>query len=103
MKYANAHGYSDVTPYEVVRAVSDKTIEVRRMKAQLDPTWKPQFDIGGFVAHCINNNDQKWVCESDEEADVVRVRLHKNGQWKSKSGTKFYLADQPKCFYDYNF
>jgi hypothetical protein len=29
LNYANHCGYSDVTPYEVVRVVSDKTIEVR--------------------------------------------------------------------------
>ena len=29
MQYANHIGYSDVNPYEIVRRVSDRTIEIR--------------------------------------------------------------------------
>ena len=36
MNYANHYGYSDVTPYEVVKVISDKTIEVREMDAERD-------------------------------------------------------------------
>ena len=32
MNYANRHSYSDIEPYEIVRRVSEKTIEVRPMK-----------------------------------------------------------------------
>ena len=39
--YANKYGYSDVYPYEIVRVISAKTIEVREMDAERDPNWKP--------------------------------------------------------------
>ena len=32
--YANQYGYSDIEPYEIVRVVSDKTIEIRNMNAE---------------------------------------------------------------------
>ena len=34
LKYANQYGYSDVNPYEVVREVSGKTLEVRAMEVE---------------------------------------------------------------------
>ena len=41
MKFANMIGYSDVEPYEVVRVISDKTIEIRGMDYQQD--FQPDF------------------------------------------------------------
>lgn len=102
MKYANHLGYSDVTPYEVIRVVSDKTIEIREMNAERDESVKLEFHVGGFSAHCSNQRDQKWIITSDESAPVIRIRLGKQG-WKDKHGRKFGLSDQPKKFYDYNF
>jgi hypothetical protein len=102
MKYANLLGYTDVEPYEVIRAISDKTIEVRAMRAELDPTWKPDFHIGGFCAHCSNQNSQRWNITSDPDGHVLRLRLAKNGHWKHK-GLEFHLADAPRKFHDYNF
>jgi hypothetical protein len=102
-KFANHYSYSDVNPFEIVRAVSDKTLEVREMDAERDPAWKPQFHVGGFAAHCSNQREQRWNITSNESNPVVRIRLQKNGVWKSASGNKFYLADKPVKFYDYNF
>ncbi len=102
MKFANMIGYSDVTPYEVVRIVSDKTIEIREMKATLIEGWKPDMIAGGFSAHCANNGTQEYTYESDPEAQVIRARLNKNGKWKSVYG-EHRIADKPKRFYDYNF
>jgi hypothetical protein len=101
-QYANRHGYTDVTPFEVVRVISDKTIEVREMDAELDPTWKPEFHIGGFSAHCSNQREQRWNITSNPGNPVVRIRLGKKG-WKSACGSRFSLNDKPIHFYDYNF
>jgi hypothetical protein len=101
-KFANHHGYSDVNPYEIVRVISDKTIEVRKMNAERDKSVKLDFHVGGFFAHCSNQRDQKWFITSDESAPIIRIRLGKNG-WKDKWGNRFDLADQPRKFYDYNF
>ena len=103
MKYANEVGYTDVYPYEVVRVVSDKTIEIRAMDSELDPTWKPDMIPGGFCAHTTNNHSQRWFYSSNENNPIIRIRLQKNGQWKTKHGNRHVLADNPRRFYDYNF
>jgi hypothetical protein len=100
--YANHYGYSDVTPYEVVRRVSDKTIEIREMDAERDESVKLEFHVGGYSAHCSNQRDQKWFIASNPENRVIRIRLGKQG-WKDKHGRKFGLSDKPVRFYDYNF
>lgn len=102
MKYANHHGYSDVTPFEVIRIISEKTIEIREMKAERDDSVKLEFHVGGFSAHCSNQHQQKWVITSDETAPVKRIRLGKRG-WKDAHGGRYSLADAPRKFYDYNF
>jgi hypothetical protein len=101
-QYANRLGYSDVEPFEVIRAISDKTIEVRKMKAERDDSVNLEFHAGGFSAHCSNQHEQKWFITSDNTRPVIRIRLGKRG-WKSACGSLFQLADQPIKFYDYNF
>jgi hypothetical protein len=103
MNYANHYGYSDVNPFEVVRHVSDKTIEVREMDSERDPDWKPEFIPGGFSAHCVNQREQRWNIVSNPENPTRRIRLHKSGVWKDAYGNKFDLHDKPIRFYDYNF
>jgi len=102
MNYANHYGYSDVNPFEIVRRVSDKTVEIRSMKAERDPDWKPDFVPGGFSAVCLNINSQKWVITSDESAKVFRIRLGKRG-WKDAKRNRYELSDKPFKFYDFNF
>jgi len=102
MKYANLYGYSDVSPYEVVRVISEKTIEIRAMNASRDPNWQPEIIPGGFAGHCINQNDQKWIIESNPSIEVIRLRKRKDGKWYSVFG-KHVLSNEPVYFYDYNF
>jgi hypothetical protein len=102
MNYANHYGYSDVNPFEVVRVISDKTIEIRAMDAELDPSWTPEWNVGGFAGHCSNQHEQKWFIKSNTENPVVRIRQGKKG-WKDSHGRKFDLRDHPTKFYDYNF
>lgn len=102
--YANLYGYSDVKPYEVVRVVSEKTIDVRPMNVDKDPNWKPDIIAGGFAGHCINQHEQTWIITSDEEAKTIRIRYSaKRGCFQNKYGDRFKLADQPRYYYDYNF
>lgn len=100
--FANHYGYSDVTPYEIVRVVSDKTIEIRKMDSKLAEGEKPQMIPGGFAAHCTNQNELKYDITSNPENRVIRIRLSKRG-WKSNTGERFGLSDKPVRFYDYNF
>ena len=103
MNYANQYGWSDVNPFEVVKVISDKTIEVREMDAERDESVKLDWAPGGFAGHCINQRDQKWFITSNEQNPVVRIRLSKTGVWKDKHGRKYGLSDKPVKFYDYNF
>ena len=103
--YANNHLYSDVQPFEIVRVVSDKTIEVRAMDAEMAPDWKPEIISGGFSGHCVNNHKQRdaWVITSNEANPVIRIRKQKDGSWKNPSFGRFHLAEKPFKKYDFNF
>lgn len=102
-KYANRLCYSDVQPYEIVRFVSATTIEVREMKADLDPTWKPETIPGGFCGHTVNQRSQRWIITADPTAPVTRIRLSKKRGWRDAGGTMYELTVEPRKFYDYNF
>jgi len=103
MNYANYLGWSDIHPFEIVRRVSNKTIDIRGMDAELDPDWKPEIIPGGFAGHCVNQREQRWNIVSNPANRVIRIRLHKSGDWKDTRGLKFSLSDQPVKFYDYDF
>lgn len=102
MNYANHYGYSDVNPFEIVRRVSDKTLEIRAMKAERDPSWKPDFVAGGFCGTVVNQSSQQWLIKSDPDGRVVRIRLGKHG-WKDAAKRRYGLSDEPVKFYDFNF
>ena len=107
-KYCNYHGYSDVYPYEVVRVISDQTVEVREMDARLKEGWKQDVVLGGFAGHTINNGGE-WDIESNEDNPLIRARWSKaRGQWQVKKADwdapmRMNMSDQPRKFRDYNF
>lgn len=101
--YFNKHVGTDVFPYQTVARVSDKTMVIRAMKYELDPSFKPEIVTGGFVGHCTNNNVQTWTIYPDPSASPIRIRLHKDGQWRDRAGNRYRAADKPVRFYDYNF
>ncbi len=102
--FANHYGYSDVNPFEVVKVISDKTMEIREMDAERDDSVKLEFAVGGFSAHCVNQRNQKWFINSNESYGTIRIRYSKRDNvWKCKNGRKFFLSDEPVKFYDYNF
>tara|TARA_R110000803_G_scaffold112151_1_gene180513 strand:+ start:1550 stop:1882 length:333 start_codon:yes stop_codon:yes gene_type:complete len=100
--FANRYGHSDVEPYEIVRIVSEKCIEVRAMDTSDNKT-KMDFHVGGFSANCSNQNAQKYDYTSNPKNPVKKIRLNKVLVWKSKYGEKFSIAKNPYKFYDYNF
>jgi hypothetical protein len=103
MNFANRLGYTDVNPCEIVKTISDKTLEIREMNAEQDLSWNPVWHPGGFFAHCSNQRDQKWTITSNENNPVIRIRLSKNNGWQDKYGQRYGIADAPRKFYDYNF
>ena len=102
MNYANHYGYTDINPFEIVRRISDKTIEIRPMKATRDESVELEWAMGGFAGHCINQRDQKWFISSDESAPIIRARRRVDGYFHSPYG-RHMLNSRPVKFYDYNF
>lgn len=100
--YLNHHGWSDVTPYEVLSITkSGYTATVRAMHAELDKSWKPEVVPGGFAGHCINNIEQRWVITPDPDGVILKVRRTKYG-WRN-GFQRFKASATPCMFYDYNF
>lgn len=102
-KYAAAVLGSDRFAYEIVRVVNERCADVRIMLSERDPSWKPEFVTGGFAGDCINQNSQRWICTPWLEAEPVRIRKHKSGNWHDASGVRYILTDKPVRFHDYNF
>lgn len=101
--FANLISYTDVYPYEVISvSPGGKQITVRAMKFERDPSWKPEFHAGGFVAHCSNQNEQRWLIESDPEGHTMKAHKRADGYYHSALG-KHRIDEQPHVFYDYNF
>jgi hypothetical protein len=100
-KYASEHFYTDVKAYEIVKVISDKTVEVRRLEATYDISHLEQV-VGGFAGHVVNQRDQKVTFESAPNAPVIRIRKNKYGNWAHK-GRRFTFENKPYAFYDYNF
>lgn len=97
-KFANERIGSDSRPFEVIRVISDKTVEIRRMNHE--PIRLPkQFHVGGFSAHCSDNYAQEYSYSSDPEAPILRIRLGLKG-WDQG---RFSMSQEPSYFYDYNF
>ena len=99
--YANNKGYSDIHPYEIVKVISDKTIEIREMDSKELP-WKRDWHEGGFAGHLANQNKQKWDIKPNEKNKPIKARLRKDGYFHSNVG-KHYIEAEPRRFYDYNF
>jgi hypothetical protein len=100
--FANLVLWSDIEPFEVIRVVSEKCMEVRAMATELSPEWSPVVVSGGFAGHCINNNQQRWTCATNPDAPVLKIRLRKDGRWYSQYGCH-HISDTPEKFHDYNF
>ena len=68
--------WTDYTPYEVVRVVSGKTIDIRELDVE--------FTGGDWL-------DPEYKLYSNEERPVVRARLGKMG-WKLADGKKIFVG-----------
>ena len=101
--YANQIIGSDIEPCEVVNMITERTLEIRRMDAKLDPEWKPEMHVGGFCAHSSNQSSQQWEYASNETYSIIRIRLNVKGDWKDSNGNRYILNVKPIRFHDYNF
>lgn len=105
LKYANQYLHSDIRPFEIVRIVSDKCIEIRAMDyrevEEIVEKRRKEAVSGGYSGH-VDNSLQEWVITSNPANPIKRIHLHKSGDWYSY-GTLYRLESEPKRFYDFNF
>ena len=100
--YANESGYSDMYPYEIVKVVSENTIEIRPMDTERDDSVELKWVSGGFAGHCVNQAQQKWFYKSNPDNSVRRIRRRKDGYFYNHCN-RVYLEREPRKFHDYNF
>lgn len=105
--YCNRHLYSDIQPYEVIGITSDTKLRLRSMNAvQTEESvkrLKESFSPGGFLGH-FDNDEQEWVCTSDDKGIIVDVRRRKDGHfYEVNDSIPYVLSDKPVKFKDFNF
>lgn len=98
---ATIHLWSDAHACTIIK-VTKSTVTVRRDKATLDPGFKPEFILGGFCAHCTNQDEQSYTYEEDPNGEVSTFH------WSRKYGTygrpgNLRLTRGRREFHDYNF
>lgn len=95
--------YSDQHACTVI-AKTAKTITIQRDKATLDTNFKPEFIVGGFAAHCTNQEDQKWTYERDLNGEITRCYWsEKLGRYTTGGDQSIRISPGRHEFYDYNF
>lgn len=82
--------------------VTPLSITVQRDTATLDPEFKPEWIIGGFAAHCTNQEDQKYTYERDEHGETYTFRWSDKHQSYGRPGNLRAIKGRHE-FYDYNF
>jgi len=101
--HASYYMHSDVVAYEIVKVISDQTLEVREMKTKHSAA-NLEFTPGGFCGHFHDQDKQEVTYESDPEGDTFRIRRKKGKpeHWTYK-GMRFGLRTAPYAFHDFNF
>lgn len=93
--------YSDISPVTVIKKTAS-TLTVRFDKAEPDPDWKPEWEVGDFCAHCTNNDSQKWIIEENPDGRTEVFRWHKRtNHFENTIGETLIPGWMKK--YDYNF
>jgi hypothetical protein len=95
--------YTDIRAYEIVKVVSDKTLEIRPMKSKHSCA-NLEFTPGGFSGHFQNQRNQEVTYESDPEAPTMRIRKKRGSLESWGAGrVQFGLTTEPHAFHDFNF
>ncbi len=96
------HGYSDKEAYTVISRTKSKVI-AQMDKATIDPSFRPDFVSGGFVAHCTNQSEQTYTYEPDPNGSIMEITFSKKDGRMYSKGTKSMVTLGRRKFYDYNF
>lgn len=93
--------WSDRYAGTVIRVTKSMVI-VQRDKATLDQNFKPEFEIGGFAAHCTNQNEQSYSYRPDPDGEIYKFHWSKKYRRYGQPGN-LTLSKGRHEFYDYNF
>lgn len=92
-KYVSRAGYSDVSIIgNIVGVKGKRTFLVKSMSAEKQIA-KLEFLVGGFAAHCVNQDNQEWSFKEYDE--IIEVKNLKN--------SRLVFSEKPYHYYDYNF
>ena len=96
-KYVNRVLYSDVDPVGKIVEIKGKYKAILRVVIASENKIKMDFVVGGFSAHCLNNNHQEYdFFETDE---LIEISLSDTNMKNSF----FRIGEKPRKYYDYNF
>lgn len=98
--HAHVTLWSDIEPVTIIKKTAT-TLTVRYDEATLDPDWKPEFVLGGFCAHCTNNDEQRWFFRENPNGRTETFRWSKSMNCYQHNGCK--LRPGWRKHYDYNF
>ena len=89
--YINKRLYTDVESYKVIE-MNEKGDVATVIKVEKVPQ-NLQFEVGGFAAHCVNNEeafDNAPIVEV-EGAKPFKVKLRKNGYWYKENDVGYSI------------
>ena len=93
--------YTDRHAYTIIGRTA-KTLRIQRDKATLSKDFKPEFIIGGFAAHCTNNNSQRYDYAKDPDGVIKTAYWSEvNGCFRIDGSTPLSIGRHE--FYDYNY
>ena len=98
---ATVNLYTDRHAGTIVK-VTKSTITIRRDKATRSPDFKPEWIVGGFAAHCTNQDEQEWTYEPDENGALTTLHWSKKYNRYGQPGD-LTASNGRHEFYDYNF
>lgn len=98
-RYFTEIGYSQSYAWKVIKETA-KTVTLALVEVNPDPDFEPEFEPGGFCAHCTNQSAQTWLFYRVDMEHQKTIRKTKKG-W-SYMGTRF-AEHRARHFYDWNF
>lgn len=97
------HLWTDSYACTVIKKTK-KSITIQRDKAILSPVFKPEWEVGGFSAHCTNSEDQSYAYERDKNGETFICHWsEKEGRYRHGSDGSMKVSVGRHEYYDYNF
>lgn len=97
---ATVHYYSDAHACTIIKRTA-KTLTLRQDKATLKDSFKPEFIVGGFCAHCTNQEEQEYDYEPNPNGSIYVA--HWSDKKKGFYANGLHVTPNRHEFYDYNF